>query len=158
MEPALQEYTADSTAKIHTMITINKEFERLSKYNDLEIEVCKMWDMKSPTIPLVIGALEVIKEGVNEYLEKIPGSSVIGQMQKIMLLRTVRIFTKSVFNYKYTPLVYGMYQDVTCIEMKPTNYIIIIIIIIIIVTIIIIIIIIIITVPVVVGVVESIAL
>ena len=31
-----------------------------------------MWDMKTKTIPMVIGALGVIKKGVNEYLEKIP--------------------------------------------------------------------------------------
>ena len=65
-----------------------------------------MWDMKSPTIPLVTGALEVINEGVYEYLQKIPGSSVIGQVQKITLLGTVHIFTKSVFHY--IPSVYGI--------------------------------------------------
>ena len=62
MDTALREYTADSTARIHTMIIINKKFEKLSKYDDLEIKVSKMWDMKSPTIPLVFGALEVIKK------------------------------------------------------------------------------------------------
>ena len=56
----------------------------------------RMWDMKTKTIPMVIGALGVIKKGVNEYLEKIPGSSVIGQMQKIALLGT-NIFCEKCF-------------------------------------------------------------
>ena len=57
----------------------------------------RMWDMKTKTIPMVIGALGVIKKGVNEYLEKIPGSSVIGQIQKIALLGT------NIFCEKYFP-------------------------------------------------------
>ena len=56
----------------------------------MEIEVVRMWDMKTTTTLLVTGALGVIKKGVNEYLE-IPGSSVIGQMQKITLLGIVHI-------------------------------------------------------------------
>ena len=62
--------------------------------------------MKSPTILLIIGALEVINEGEFEYLQKLLGSSVIGQMQKITLLGTVHIFMKSVFHY--IPSVHGI--------------------------------------------------
>ena len=39
------------------------EFEKLSKYKDLEIEVEKLWHMKTVTIPVVIGALGMIKKG-----------------------------------------------------------------------------------------------
>ena len=55
-----------------------------------------MWDMKTKTISMVIGALGVIKKDVNEYLERIPGSSVIGQMQKTALLGT-SIFCEKCF-------------------------------------------------------------
>ena len=34
-----------------------KEFEKLSKYEDLEIEIAKMWKMKTKTILLIVGAL-----------------------------------------------------------------------------------------------------
>ena len=33
-----------------------KIFEKLSKYKDLEIEVTKMWHLKTATLPVVIGA------------------------------------------------------------------------------------------------------
>ena len=34
-----------------------KEFQKLSKYKDLEVEVTKTWKLKTKIIPLVIGAL-----------------------------------------------------------------------------------------------------
>ena len=38
-----------------------KEFEKLSKYKDLEIEIAKMRKMKTKTIPVIVGALGMIK-------------------------------------------------------------------------------------------------
>ena len=35
---------------------LHKIFENLSKYKDLEIEVTKMWHLKTATLPVVIGA------------------------------------------------------------------------------------------------------
>ena len=58
------------------------EFEKLSKYKDLEIEVEKLWHMKTVTIPVVIGALGMIKKGTDKHLEKIPGSPNLDEMQK----------------------------------------------------------------------------
>ena len=36
-----------------------KIFEKISKYKDLEIEVTKMWHLKTTTLPVVIGALGI---------------------------------------------------------------------------------------------------
>ena len=33
-----------------------------------------MWGMKATTIPVVIGALELIKKGLEEYIQEIPGN------------------------------------------------------------------------------------
>ena len=40
-----------------------KEFQKLSKYKNLEIEVTKMWKLKTKTIPVVIEALGMVKKG-----------------------------------------------------------------------------------------------
>ena len=45
-----------------------KEFEKLSKYKDLEIEIAKMWKMKTETIPVTVGALGMIKKGTQKYM------------------------------------------------------------------------------------------
>ena len=37
-----------------------REFDKLSKYKDLEIEITRMWYLKTTTIWIVMGALEMI--------------------------------------------------------------------------------------------------
>ena len=41
-----------------------KEFDKLSKYKDLQIEITKMWHLKTTIIPVVIGALGLIKRAL----------------------------------------------------------------------------------------------
>ena len=47
-----------------------KEFQKLSKYKDLEIEVTKMWKLKTKTIPVVIRALGMIKKGTQNFIDQ----------------------------------------------------------------------------------------
>ena len=39
-----------------------KTTEKLNKYKDLEIEVERMWGLKTTTVPVVMGALGTIKK------------------------------------------------------------------------------------------------
>ena len=75
--------------------TASKEFEKLSKYKDLEIEVTKMWQLKTQTVPVIVGALGTIGKGLDKHLEKIPGNPSINEIQKITLLGTVHILRKT---------------------------------------------------------------
>ena len=68
-----------------------REVEKFSKYKDLEIEISKMWKMKTTTIPVVIGALRVIKKGMRSNIEKIPGKISLEEVKKITLLGTAHI-------------------------------------------------------------------
>ena len=63
-----------------------KVVEELSKYKDFEIEIARMWKMGTETITVVIGALGVIKKGLEKYVDKIPGTVSIDELQKITLL------------------------------------------------------------------------
>uniref|UniRef100_UPI00321971E2 hypothetical protein n=1 Tax=Escherichia coli TaxID=562 RepID=UPI00321971E2 len=60
-----------------------KTFQKLSKYKDLEIEIGKMWKLKTRTIPVVIGALGMVAKGADFYLSQIPGNPSMAEIQKI---------------------------------------------------------------------------
>ena len=75
--------------------TSRKTIEKLSKYKDLEIEIERMWGMKTSTVPVVVGALGVIKKGIEKHLSKIPGNIRIDELQKTVLLGTAHILRKS---------------------------------------------------------------
>ena len=47
-----------------------KVAEKLSKYKDLEIEITKMWGLKTITVPVVLGALGVVKKGIKKHIDK----------------------------------------------------------------------------------------
>ena len=57
-----------------------KEVEKLFTYKDLEIEIKKIWEMKTSTVPIVVGALGLIKRGVEKYVSQIPGHIRIEQL------------------------------------------------------------------------------
>ena len=72
-----------------------QEFDKLSKYKDLEIEITQMWHQKTITIPVVIGALGLIKKGTEKHIEKIPGEISLPELQKIALMGTAHILRKT---------------------------------------------------------------
>ena len=72
-----------------------KEFEKLSKYKDLEIEIAKMWKMKTKTIPAIVGALGMIKKRIQKYFNEIPGNLSLAQIQKIMFNSTAHILRRT---------------------------------------------------------------
>ena len=63
-----------------------KVAEKLSKYKDLEMEITKMWGLKTITVPVVIRALGVVKKGIEKHIDKIPGKISITELQQIALL------------------------------------------------------------------------
>ena len=58
-----------------------KEFQKLSKYADL-------------IIPVVIGALGMIKKGIQNFIDQIPAKPSLQEMQKIVLTSTAHILRK----------------------------------------------------------------
>ena len=68
-----------------------KESEKLRKYKDLEIEIAKMWKMKTKTIPVIVGTLGMIKKGTKKYVNEIPGNLSLAEIQKIVLNSTAHI-------------------------------------------------------------------
>ena len=44
-----------------------------------------MWKMKTKTIPVIVGALGMIKKGTQKYANEIPGNLPLAETQKIVL-------------------------------------------------------------------------
>ena len=74
-----------------------KVTENCQKNKDLEIEIERIWGMKAITIPVVIGALGLIKKGLEKYIQQIPSNIKIHELQKITLLGTSHILRKALF-------------------------------------------------------------
>ena len=47
-----------------------KTTEKLNKYKDLEIEVERMWELKTTTVPVVMGALGTIKKDMENSVHQ----------------------------------------------------------------------------------------
>ena len=63
--------------------TFVKMVEKLSKYKDLEIEMSRMWGLKTETVA-----------GLEKYVERIPANMNIKDLQNISLLGTAHILRK----------------------------------------------------------------
>ena len=72
-----------------------KVAEKLPKYKDLKIEISRMWDMKTDTTPVVIGALRLVKKRLERYTNHIAGNINIFEIQKIAILGTVHILRRA---------------------------------------------------------------
>ena len=80
----------DMTVSLDTNTSV-KATQKFTKYKDLEIEVERMWGLKTTTVPVVMGALGTIKKDMENYSNKIPGNINIHELQKITLLSTAHL-------------------------------------------------------------------
>jgi hypothetical protein len=63
-----------------------KETEKLSKYKELEIEVSRMWKVRTKIMPVITAALGTIKNGLDQNLQLLPGHPSAKELQQITLM------------------------------------------------------------------------
>ena len=73
---------------------VQKEAEKISKYRDLEIEIKRMWKMKTKIIPAVIGATGAVAKSAVKHISEIPGKHNLVALQKTVLLKSAHIVRK----------------------------------------------------------------
>ena len=59
-----------------------EEYEKISKYRDLEIEIQKMWHLKAIVIPVVVGALGMVKKKTEDHIKRIPKIPLPARIEK----------------------------------------------------------------------------
>ena len=50
-----------------------------------------MWNMKTNVIPVGIGALGLIRKGINRYVNQIPGNIRVDELQKTVFLEAAHL-------------------------------------------------------------------
>ena len=71
-----------------------KKKDKIEKYQDLERELQKIWNVKVKIIPLVVGSLGTISKQFSNRLKQIGIIAGAAQVQKTVLLGTARILRK----------------------------------------------------------------
>ena len=67
-----------------------KEIEKKSTYKDLELQIKRIWQMKT----VVVGALGTIRKGMVENIKRISERANVTETQKISMLGSARILRK----------------------------------------------------------------
>ena len=68
-----------------------KEIEKKNEYKDLELEIQRMWQMKTVMIPVVD---EAVKKGMVENIKKVSQTATVTEIQKICMLGSAPIHRK----------------------------------------------------------------
>ena len=72
-----------------------KEMEKIEKYQNLKIELKRLWSLKKVAVlPVVVGALGCISKGFSGWVDTLGIKLNVGMVQKSVLLGTARILRK----------------------------------------------------------------
>ena len=71
-----------------------KESEKIQKYQDLKLELQKLWNVKAEVIPVVIGALGAVSTSLEGHLQRTPGEHDMRKLMKQAILGSAHILRK----------------------------------------------------------------
>ena len=72
-----------------------KERDKRLKYQDLRIEIERMWNAKAEVTPVIIGHTGMVKKGIESLITKISPNIKIYDLQKEAILGTTRMIRKT---------------------------------------------------------------
>jgi hypothetical protein len=67
---------------------VQKEVEKKLQYKSLYTEIQRMWNLKCKIVPVIIGATRIVRKGLRQNLEGVPGKHLADLLQKTALLGT----------------------------------------------------------------------
>ena len=85
-----------------------KEGEKIEKYQDLKREIGRLWGIRHlEVVPVVVGALGVVRKTLDAWLEKLGVTIRTGLLQKTALLGTARILSWTAEGEEMTQRTFG---------------------------------------------------
>jgi hypothetical protein len=72
----------------------NVNAAKLRKYKALDIEVSRMWKVRTKRVPVIIGALETIKKESVHKVRLLPAHPSAIELQKVTLMSTAHFIRK----------------------------------------------------------------
>jgi hypothetical protein len=72
----------------------NKEAENILKYEDLIIEIQRMWNVKAKVMPVIVGVTGTIINSLRQCLNNMPGKHEIKELRKTSILGTANTLRK----------------------------------------------------------------
>ena len=73
---------------------VEKEKEKVEKYQDLRREVARLWNIRANVVPIVVGALGAVTPNLSKHLDAIGVTTRIELLQKAALLGTARLLRR----------------------------------------------------------------
>jgi len=73
---------------------IKKEANKILKYNDLTIEMQRMWNVKTKVIPVIRGVTGTISKSFRKYVSNVQGKYEVKELQKTAIMGTAHIIRK----------------------------------------------------------------
>lgn len=73
---------------------VEKEREKVGKYQDLRLEIQRLWNTKARVVPVVIGALGAVSNNLDGHLGEIPGEHGALPLTKTALLGSAHILRR----------------------------------------------------------------
>jgi len=74
---------------------VSKEIEKVDKYQDLLLEIQRLWNMKVEIIPIVIGALGALSPKFEDWLQRLNITLHPSILQKSVLLETAGLLRQT---------------------------------------------------------------
>ena len=74
---------------------VEKEKEKVEKYQDLRREVARLWNVKAKVVPIVVGASGAITPNLSKHLDEIGVTTRMELSQKAALLGTARVLRRA---------------------------------------------------------------
>jgi len=71
-----------------------KEAEKILKYEDLTIEIQRMWNVKTKVIPVIVGATGTVSKSFRKYVSNTPGKHEVKELHKTAILGTAHILRR----------------------------------------------------------------